>query len=379
MKKLSFISLFMLTLFSSCEKVLINADLPYEMPQFSPEYVAEYNGKPFFEIPEVYELMMVAKSFSDFSLTHKNYSTNSETAYFREVAQYFAPFKDHSVVKKLNTGIKTIHDDYIYRENCYAFTFDANGKIVSKNIYLGIVDGLVGFNKVKELLPDLQDFAEKSNFRQFFKNHQTHYQNLVDAQKAVMPVKKMQDWLEARFPARYNSMGVIFSPLTGGNHRTENFVTPTFKQALLFVSFADFDKNRFNNAQIEGLASRIVFTEIDHNYVNLITNKYALEMKTAIGDWKKWNNPSGNSSTYDTPYLTFNEYMTFGVFSIYAQETFNKTDFAVINAETEALMRNRGFNRFSNFNKEILRLYAENAKMGVDNLYLKMFEWMKKQ
>lgn len=369
----------LLILFPSCEKALINADLPYETPQFSPEYVAQYNGKSFFEIPEVYELMMVAKSFSDFSLTHKNYTTNSDSEYFREVAAFFRPFKGHDVVKKLNANIKNIHDDYVYRENCYGFTFDQNNKIVSKNIYLGIVDGLYGLNKVKELLPDLADFAEKSNFRQFYKDHQAYYQKLIDVQKTVMPVKKMQDWLEARFPARYNSMGVIFSPLTGGNHLTENFVTPTFKQALLFVSFANFDKNKFNTAQIEGLASRIVFTEIDHNYVNLITNKYSAEMKTAIGDWKKWNNPSGNSATYDTPYLTFNEYMTWGVFSIYAQETCNKADFEVINAEVEAIMRNRGFNRFSNFNKEILRIYAENPKMGVDDLYLKMFEWMKKQ
>ena len=71
--------------------------------------------------------------------------------------------------------------------------------------------------------------------------------------------------------------------------------------------------------------------------------------------------------------------MTWGVFTLYAVDNFNKTDFEIINQDTEITLRNRGFNKFTTFNKEMLRIYAENPKITVDELYLKMFEWMKKQ
>jgi hypothetical protein len=185
--------------------------------------------------------------------------------------------------------------------------------------------------------------------------------------------------LEERFPARYNSLKIIFSPLTGGNHQTLNFETPQLQQILMFVSAVDADKTRFTPSQIEGLASRIVFTEIDHNYVNPITEKYGNELKKAMPNWKTWNNPNGPSKSYNSASLTFNEYMTWGVFTLYAYDNFNKSDFEVINQQTESVILSRGFNKFSAYNKAILQLYTANPKIRVDELYLKMFEWMQQQ
>ena len=383
MKKLkifTFISLISL-LSSSCEKLLIQNDknFPYENAQFSPEYIQKNDGKANFEIPELYELMKVAISFTDYSKANPGNITNTQTEYFREVQTVFLPFKTHALIQKLNKRIKNINDDYRYRDNSYAFEFDGNDKIVSRKIYPHIWNGEYGKNLFVKLIPDLEDFAKQAKFRQFYQSKRAFYESLIASQKIVMPVEKMKVWLEQRFAVRYNAMKVVFSPLTGGNHSTTNFETPQFKETLMFVSYTDFDTNKYTKGQIEGLASRIVFTEIDHNYVNPTTEKYSSEMKIAIGDWKKWNNANGVSSTYASAYLTFNEYMTWGFFSLYAKDNFSKTDFEIINQETEFVMNRRGFNQFSIFNKEILKIYAENPQISVDNIYLKMFEWMKKQ
>ena len=377
-----FLSLISISLFSSsCERLLIQSDtdFPYETAQFSADYVQKNEGRIAFETPELYELMKVAISFTDYSKANPGNITNTQSAYFREMQSQFQDYKSHTLIQKLNDRIKSTNDDYKYRDNSYGFEFDKNNKVVSRNIYPFVGGGLYAKNLFKELIPDLEDFAEKTKFRAFYQSRQAFYEGLIAYQSVVMPAKKMQNWLEARFPARYNSLKIVFSPLTGGNHQTVGFETPNFKEILMFVSFADFDKNKYTAKQIEGLASRIVFTEIDHNYVNPMTEKYRDNLKTAMPDWKTWNNPNGPSKSYNSSTLTFNEYMTWGVFTLYAVDNFNKTDFEIINQDTELWMRNRGFNKFTTFNKEILRVYTENPKITVDDLYLKMFEWMKKQ
>ena len=232
-----FLFLISITLLSSsCERLLIqpDKDFPYETAQFSADCVQKNDGKIAFEIPELYELMKVAISFTDYSKANPGNITNTQSAYFREVQSQFQAYKSHALIQKLNDRIKSINDDYKYRDNSYGFEFDKNNKIVFRNIYPFIDGGFYAKNLFKELIPDLEDFAEKTKFRTFYQSRQAFYEGLIAYQSGVMPAQKMQDWLEARFPARYNSLKIVFSPLTGGNHQTVKFETPNFKEILMF-------------------------------------------------------------------------------------------------------------------------------------------------
>ena len=204
-----------ITLFSSsCERLLIQSDtdFPYETAQFSADYVQKNEGKITFETPELYELMKVAISFTDYSKANSGNIINTQSAYFREVQSQFQGYKSHALIQKLNGRIKSINDDYKYRDNSYGFEFDKNNKVVSRNIYPFVGGGFYVKNLFKELIPDLEDFAEKTKFRAFYQSRQSFYEGLIAYQSVVMPAKKMQDWLEARFPARYNSLRIVFSP-----------------------------------------------------------------------------------------------------------------------------------------------------------------------
>ena len=84
--KLSFLSVLIILLSSSCEKLLIQSDKNSlgEIAQFSSDYMQKNDGKIFFETPELYELMKVAISFTDYSKANLGNITNTQSAYFRE-------------------------------------------------------------------------------------------------------------------------------------------------------------------------------------------------------------------------------------------------------------------------------------------------------
>ena len=65
-------------------------------------------------------------------------------------------------------------------------------------------------------------------------------------------------------------------------------------------------------------------------------------------DWKKWNKTKeGNKGYYESTYLTFNEYMTWAAFTLYAYDSYPAADFEKINQRVEAFMiTGRGFHRY---------------------------------
>src|SRR5690606_2091926 len=127
----------------------------------------------------------------------------------------------------------------------------------------------------------VEDFARQSGFRKFYKSNAAYYARQIKRQKELMPVRNMWQWLEEKFPGtKYQSYKIVFSPLIGGSHSTQNFVAyyedSFFKESVMFVCGPDrYDQSaELSEKQKEGLLSGIVFTEIDHNYVNRVSYKF---------------------------------------------------------------------------------------------------------
>jgi hypothetical protein len=337
-------------------------------PIYTSVYKEANNQKVNFEIPEVIELAEIATTLTGYQ------DKNRSTSYHGEVEAHFGKYKSHALIGKLKTEIKNYNADYDLRMGAFALEFDANGKIV---------DGFYPFakfgdgkNRFKDLKADFEDFAKASDFRTFYKNHAADYEQMKQKQASLMPVRKMWDWLEERFPVRSQSFKVIFSPLFGGNHNTHWFKNNDFREGLLFVSYVNenFYKN-YNSKIREGLATRIVFTEIDHNYVNPVSDKCKSQIKKAIKNYKVWNKGEG----YSSELLTFNEYMTWAVFILYAADVYEKGDFEVIKQETERLItNNRGFVKFKEFSDNLLAEYQENKAMKSDEVFEIALDWMSK-
>jgi hypothetical protein len=128
----------------------------------------------------------------------------------------------------------------------------------------------------------------------------------------------------------------------------------------------------------EVLMSRVVFTEIDHNYVNPISDQFKKEIDEIFNDRSKWT-AGKYSNSYPSPYSVFNEYMTWAVFTLYALDTFDENDFKIINDRTESQMTDRrGFSRYKEFNQKMIELYKnKNEGEKFVDLYPKILEWCK--
>jgi len=134
-----------------------------------------------------------------------------------------------------------------------------------------------------------------------------------------------------------------------------------------------FIKKVIITIKFKTIFSRIVFAEIDHNYVNPITDQYLDRVNSVFSDIQKWND---QNDYYPTPYSTFNEYMTWSVFTLYAYDRYKNDNFNVINQKTLNTMANRKFVLFEQFSDKLLELYL-NREEGetIPDLYPDILEW----
>lgn len=194
----------------------------------------------------------------------------------------------------------------------------------------------------------------------------------------------MKNWLEKKFTNQYQSYRIIFSPLTGGFHNTMSFKShdKSMEQTFMFVSAPpNIDVKNLSEKEFEIKSSkmaRIVFTEIDHNYVNPLTDKYKEKLESSMANYKNWNNQKGNM--YNSKYSTFNEYMTWGVFNLYAYDTYSTENIdTIIKIQTDFINDKRKFHRFREFNTELFKQYKENSKSKIEKLYKPMLNWIKEK
>ena len=160
-------------------------------PVYTADYTRENAGKAQFTIPEVMELAQIAQSLT----TYKDKTRTGK--YWTDVQKQFGSQQNHPLIAKLNSLVTNVGDDYDLRQGAFAAEFDKSGSLVdgfhpysgNKNI----------FGQLKE---DFIDFSKKSDFRTFYQNQQPFYEELKNAQAQLMPVRRMWDWLEERFPAR---------------------------------------------------------------------------------------------------------------------------------------------------------------------------------
>jgi hypothetical protein len=234
---------------------------------------------------------------------------------------------------------------------------------------------------IKHNLKLIEDFALKTDFRTFYKNNNEYYNDLLTTYRQLNPIDKMKSWLENQFGMEYGNYRETFSPLVGGSHSTKRYSDNGFEQTVMFVSKANYHK-RYSKALNEMIASRVVFTEINHNFVNPISDVYASQINKAFSNRNNWVNSNRfGTNGYKTPYKVFNEYMTWGIFSLYAHDNFLKDDVDIFLQRMEHQMENkRGFIHFKAFNLKLLSLYQNKPKdQKVFELYSELLNWCSEQ
>lgn len=355
---------------------------------FTKEYIKANDGKTFVLIPEVSELVNILM------VLHKDAEKDinmfdTKTGYYNEVKEYFKPFLNHpaiDTIQKYITDLKYLEEEkislfsnqsyyyyYSLKMNACAYVFDKNNKIINNQIVTQFAKGWNTFDAMKDLMV-FEDFAKKSNFRKFYNDHQPYYDTLINIYNQLNPVSKMQNWLDEKFGFGYGSYVVFFSPLVSGAHSTQSFKSNNFNQSYMFISKAEFNTN-YTCPINEMLESRVVFTEIDHNYVNPVSDIFLDQIDASFSKRENWAKGEG-TSVYRDPYMVFNEYMTFAVYSLYINDNYSKNDIEEYLPQIENQMEeDRGFIRFKKFNRVLLDKYRQNPSIKMTDLYEFILQW----
>lgn len=350
----------------------------YSFPRIKAHYSKEYTkrnkNKVIVEIPEVYELANIVITITDYGLNNPH-RVHKKGEYYERVLKHFLPFKKHPLISKIEFSDEKMPLYYSFRENSFCYEFK-NASIIKGGIYPFAYPTWYS-NLLKKHVRLIEDFAEKSQFRRFYQNNLLYYKEQIQKYKEKIPIKKMWIWLEKNFPHRYDCYKIVFSPLIYASHSSISFESDDFREIVIFVSGPEIYENEYSGKVEEGLLSRVVFTEIDHNYVNPIAYQNLERVNKVFSNVEKWNT---KKSGYRFPILTFNEYMTWAVFNLYAYDNYERKDLEIINQGVVKSMANyRKFVLFKQFNEKLLELYL-NRKEGetIPDLFCKILDWAEK-
>nr|ART39466.1 J336 [uncultured bacterium] len=356
---------------------------------FDKAYQSEHKGKMFIEIPEVYELVNVAMALTHIGIEDRNMIyKNSE--YYARVRQHFDRFKDHPLITELDSALKKNLNMYAtLKMNGNAFEFDQKGRIVQSRIY-----DRTGFagersNFLRPYLAQLQAFADASDFRKFYKENSTTYQEQIGFYRDTANLAEMKRWLDKNFPGSndYDSYKIIFSPLVAYNQSSTWFESNGFKELQPHVNFPypqDISRS-FPNGKLSAVAEvifrgNIVFTEINHGYINPEADKYADRIVSATSNRDHWVDKSKGPGYY-AGIGAFLEYMNWGLVSLRIADYAPRDEQEQMIAAIDRMMtERRGFPQFAAFDKVLVDLYR-NRKPGqtVADLYPQIIEWFEKE
>ena len=316
------------------------------------------------QISKTVELALVIASLTSFDLETNN-SINRADDYFIAVENHFKSFKDHPVIRKLSASLNLPR----LVGNAADFSFNQDGQLIR----FDTTASLWGDEKNNLFITNLdliQDFATKSDFLGFFASQNDLYTQLIETTNEIANPTEMVNWLKSNFSVEPKPIVVFISPLMSGYHWTtlykdEQRIWMNPPRIENMEGWNDLRKMKYN---------RMIFTELDHGYVNPVTAKNLVLVQKAFSKLDIWGN-EGAIKGYRRAELIFNEYMTWSVFLLYANDKLHSDDFEEIESSIVTFMEERrGFIRFGDFSKESLKLYRMGNKT-VETILVEMIKW----
>lgn len=362
--------------------LLLGSSLLAQTVTFDRNYVQKYDGRYEAEIPEVQELALIMIAISDRGRKDTN-MVNQRSAYYREVIEHFKP--EHRAIQIVDSLLKESLIYYIFlSSNAYGFRFKGDS-LEATGVYTFPAKG-VGAMEITEdpivkYRAEIEDFAKVSGFRKFYKAHAAYYQSIVDDYQKYGQIAKQKYWLESKFNYKINSYKVLTSGLIGGINATTTFEDQGFKEMLLYLPTIK-QNPRLSEEHNTILNSRVIFTEIDHNYVGPLSAQYKSKIDSVFSNRELWVNASNTSTRhYPTPVKVFDEYLTWGLFILYVYDVFpnraSLLDETI--AHVNAKMVAKGFPKAQAFNETLLMLYKRNPAVKIEALYAELLNWSASQ
>ena len=321
-------------------------------------------------IPEVYELANIILAITDYGIQDPQ-EIHKGSLYYSEMLKYFEPYKNHPLIKKANYSRELWEDLLSFRTDAVAFEFDSSG-LIKRNFEFYANPGHRPFD---ENLVLINDFAKKSNFRRFYKVHKSFYDRIISDYSAYYMIMEMKDFLDSIvgnenvIDATHGRYKIILSPFVGrmNCHRDLDSLTtadfPNVADALL-----QENTRQYINREEQAIEIHTIFTEMDHGYVNPISDEFTRKIEQKF-DYKKWDKGSGYEGQD-----CFNEYMTWSLYDLFIEKYFPEFS-KTTNIQWHYQNASRGFfasNFFADALKE--RIKGKNLK----SVYPELLDWCNK-
>jgi len=267
---------------------------------FSEEFKKENQGKYKVEVNEVKELLIIMMSITDYGLGNDD-MFEQKGDYYQRVLTHFKPYKDEPIIKIIDSLLQKSPLNYIFFSgNAQSYSFK-NNILIPSAIYLLPADKVGGEeikeNPIKTYKKEIEDFAIKSKFHDFYKSEEPFYEYIISNYKKYADIGKQWTWLEKNFEAKVNGYIIYTSALINGLNYTGGYKNNDFHLIEMVLPTIDKKENR-SEKESEAFNTRGMFTEIDHNYVGTPSEKHKSKINKALKDREKWV----NTTTYGTKY-----------------------------------------------------------------------------
>lgn len=352
---------------------------------FDEKFKKENQGKTKVEINEVKELLHIMIAITEIGLGNDDMVQQSGT-YYQDVLNQFKSFKNEKIIGKFDSLIKANAINYVLiTGNGISYDFKGNKLIPNKN-YIFPAQSVSSHTTVKTNIitiwkTDIEKFAEKSGFRDFYKKHIPYYNTLISQYNTMANLGKQWEWLEKNFDTRVNNYTVLTSPLINSLNYTTSYNDNGFLQILMVLPPLDEPQGRTEKENTV-YNTRVMFTEVDHNYTGAPLKKFTSTINESLKEREKWVNVKQEGTEYyPNPLRVFDEYMTFAVFYLYCADQYADDSPTLTYAyrDLNEIMKQRGFIKMKEFNDELLSLRKKYPNKKIEELYPDLLEWCKTQ
>lgn len=324
------------------------------------------------EIPEVYELSNIILALTDYGIEDE-WEVQKKTDYYKKVLEYFEPVKNHPILDSVNYSRKKWDYYLAFRTDAVAYSIDKNDKLV-KNFDFETQPGLNPFGNNIALI---NDFIQKSNFRDFYLDNKPLYKKITNNYQDYNFINETIEFLDKNIGKQENTSKpisiykIILSPLVfrmNCHRQLKDNVVADFPSAT-----EDFINGVSNNENLKDRlnSNHLIFTEKDHEYINPITSKY-IDLVNSNFDTEIWDINSGYED-----FNSFNEYLTWAVYDLFLDANF--PEYAE-NLSTQWQYQNasRGFFAQNLFSKKVKELYSKNKSGNFEDIYKPLLKWTKR-
>jgi len=352
-----------------------------EKVNFDKAFQKARQGKSSVEIPPLKELLHIMLAITKSGLSNDD-MVNQKGEYYQDVLNHFKPYANEPIIKTFDSLLNASLYNYIFITG-NAMSYDLHGTRLKTNPnYIfpaqGVAKMIIKANPVDSYRKAIEAFARKSKFQKFYNQHKAYYARVISDYQYGANLTRQWQWLEQNFGTKINSYLVLCSPLINSLNYTTEFNDNGFRQILMVLPMLDHDP-KLSAIQNELFNTRVMFTEIDHNYVGPPTDVNKAKIDSVFNQRAFWvNDKTDGTYAYPTPVKVFNEYMTFAVFLLYCGDNYEKTFYAETRSGLINLMAERGFPKMEIFISSLEKSRALSPNKKIDDLYPELLELLAK-